>query len=68
MSLEIPNQDLPVAVEAAVVRNLQRNRIGLEFLRFEANQRKRLQLFIRSELARRGLPRGTIEDIPTAAA
>jgi hypothetical protein len=60
MTLQIPDQDLFVAVNAAVVRNVQPRRIGLEFLRLQEAERKRLQLFIRSELARRGLHRGTI--------
>jgi PilZ domain len=39
ISLQIPNDDLPVAVSAAVVRNMQLNRIGLEFLRLQQVER-----------------------------
>src|SRR5207247_8097196 len=57
--------DLPVTVDAAVVRNMQVNRIGLEFLRLQQVERKRLQLFIQSELQRRGLRREPMEEVPT---
>ena len=65
--LQIPGDDLPVTVDAAVVRNMQVNRIGLEFLRLQQVERKRLQLFIQSELQRRGLRREPMEEVPTVA-
>jgi hypothetical protein len=67
VSLQIPGDDLPVTVDPAVVRNMQLNRIGLEFLRLQQVERKRLQLFIRSELQRRALRREPMEEVPTVA-
>jgi len=48
--LHVSNDVLPISVEAAVVRSVQRNRVGLEFLHFERGERERLQLFIRGLL------------------
>lgn len=50
MSLMIPNEKLPVRVKAAVVRTMELNRIGLEFLKFESTEKARLRLFIRGLL------------------
>lgn len=45
-SKELP----PINIEAAVVRTVQGDRVGVEFLRFPFKDRERLQLFIRSLL------------------
>jgi len=50
MALQISNQSPPVNVEAAVVRTVRKDHIGIEFLRFEQKDRERLQLFIRGLL------------------
>lgn len=47
MALQISNEPAPVTVEAAVVRNVKGDRIGVEFLRFQQNERERLRHFIR---------------------
>lgn len=47
MVLQISRDLLPVAVEAAIVRTVQANRVGVEFLRFQPTERERLQLFVR---------------------
>lgn len=45
------SRDLPpIQIQAAVVRTVQGDRVGLEFLRFEFKERERLQLFVRSLL------------------
>ena len=49
MSLHIPDKLPPVTVDAAVVRNVQLDCAGLEFLKFQQTERERLQLFIRGE-------------------
>jgi PilZ domain-containing protein len=51
ISLKLPNEPDPVTVEA-VVRNSSDNRIGLEFLRFEGEDRQRLRQFIQGLLDR----------------
>lgn len=53
MALQISGESLPVNVEAAVVRTVQKNRIGIEFLRFQEKDRERLQLFVRGLLLSR---------------
>lgn len=68
LSLQIPHEDRPIRVDAAVVRNVQLNRAGLEFLRFQQTERKRLQNLIRTELIPGARPRRTVDDIPTIAA
>ncbi len=37
-------------MEAAIVRNVRRHRVGVEFLRFQHSGRERLQPFIRALL------------------
>jgi hypothetical protein len=69
MSLRIPNEDLPIAVNAAVVRNVQPNRIGLEFLRLEQTERARLRHFIhRALLTRQTAAEGRSSITATGAA
>ncbi|MGH7783557.1 MAG: PilZ domain-containing protein, partial [Candidatus Binatia bacterium] len=50
LALKVSNELPPVEVEAAIVRTAQKNRVGIEFLRVQPNQRERLQLFIRGLL------------------
>ncbi|MGB7951654.1 MAG: PilZ domain-containing protein [Candidatus Binatia bacterium] len=47
MRLDLPNGIPPVNVEAAIVRNVQPGRVGVEFLRIEHGQRGCLKRFIR---------------------
>jgi len=53
MKLQLPQDALPVTVNAAVVRNVVRNRVGVEFLRTDKGDRERLQLFVRGLLLAR---------------
>jgi hypothetical protein len=46
MALEIPKEPRPVHVDAAVVRNVRQENVGVEFLRFQKSERDRLQHFI----------------------
>ncbi|MGH7825213.1 MAG: PilZ domain-containing protein [Candidatus Binatia bacterium] len=50
LGLQISNEDLPVIVEAAVVRNVRMNNAGIEFLKLQENDRDQLRIFIRSFL------------------
>lgn len=54
MELLIVGGVSPVMVDAAVVRNVYQGRAGVEFLRWQASERERLQLFIRGLLIGRG--------------
>lgn len=54
MSLQMSEELAPISVEAALVRDINRNRIGVEFLRFQYHDRERLQIFIRRLL--NGIP------------
>jgi c-di-GMP-binding flagellar brake protein YcgR len=47
MGLQLPNEVAPVVVEAAVIRNVNPGRAGVEFLRIENGERERLQRFVR---------------------
>lgn len=47
IGLQVSNEIPPVNVEAAVVRNIHSDRVGVEFLQFENGERERLQHFIR---------------------
>lgn len=51
VALKISNQALPVIVEAAVLRNIQTNNAGIEFLRLQENDRERLRGFIHGLLS-----------------
>jgi hypothetical protein len=50
IALQFSNGLEPVNVDAAVIRYVQQNRVGVEFLRFHQGERERLQLFIRRQL------------------
>ena len=50
MSLQISNENHPVDVEAALVRSVRQDHVGVEFLRFQRAERERLQTFIRGLL------------------
>src|ERR1043166_9731709 len=52
VSLYLSNDILPIRITAAVVRSVRSGSLGIEFLRFQDNDRERLRLFIR------GLPGG----------
>jgi PilZ domain-containing protein len=54
LGLQISGAVAPVTVDAAVVRNVQRGSAGVEFLRWQASERERLQLFVRGLLIDRG--------------
>jgi len=50
MSLQMSDGVPAVAVQAAVVRDVRRNRIGVEFLQLKKTERDRLRDFIRNLL------------------
>ena len=50
LALQISNELNPIEVEAALVRNVRQDYVGVEFLRFQPTERERLQLFIRGLL------------------
>jgi hypothetical protein len=50
MRLELPEEASPVSVEAVIIRTLRAGRVGVEFIRFESDQRERLQRFVRGLL------------------
>jgi hypothetical protein len=54
MALQMSEELAPISVEAALVRDVNKNRIGIEFLRFQYHDRERLQIFIRRLL--NGIP------------
>jgi PilZ domain-containing protein len=54
MELLIAGGLAPVTVDAAVVRNVYQGSAGVEFLRWQASERERLQLFVRGLLIGRG--------------
>jgi hypothetical protein len=47
MGLQLSSEVAPVDVEAAVIRNVNPGRAGVEFLRIENAERERLQNFVR---------------------
>jgi hypothetical protein len=47
MALKFSEELPPVNLEAAIVRAVRTNRVGVEFLRFQHQDRERLQIFIR---------------------
>ncbi len=53
VSLYLSNDILPIRINAAVVRSVRSNSLGIEFLKFQDNDRERLQLFIRGLLVGR---------------
>jgi len=60
LALQISNETLPVIVEAAVVRNVRLNSVGIEFLSLQQYDKDRLQIFIRGLLRDRN--RSTMKD------
>jgi hypothetical protein len=54
LELSIAGGVSPVIVDAAVVRNVYQGSAGVEFLRWQASERERLQLFVRGLLIGRG--------------
>jgi c-di-GMP-binding flagellar brake protein YcgR len=55
LSLGIEDAVSTIKIDAARVRNVQLDRVGLEFLKFQKTERERLQNFVRGLLfARRG--------------
>ena len=56
IGLYLSNEVLPIRATAAVVRSVRSNDLGIEFLRFQDNDRERLQLFIRGLLVGRHMP------------
>jgi c-di-GMP-binding flagellar brake protein YcgR len=53
MALHISDDVPPVGVTAAVVRNVRRRRVGVEFLQLKKTERDRLRDFIQAALRRR---------------
>jgi hypothetical protein len=53
MAVQISNDVQPVNIAAAIIRNVRKDHIGVEFLRFEPKERERLQSFIRGHLVSR---------------
>lgn len=51
VGLRIPNEKNILTVEAAIVRNSSHDRLGLEFLRFQGDERQRLRQFVQSLLS-----------------
>jgi PilZ domain len=41
--LQIPDEPDPLTIEAAIVRNVGKDRLGLEFLRFQGDEKHRLR-------------------------
>jgi hypothetical protein len=50
LQLQISSTIAPVAIEAALVRDVGAGRVGVEFLRWQEGERERLQLFVRGML------------------
>jgi hypothetical protein len=53
VELRVPNEAIPLSVDAAIVRNTGNGRVGLEFLQFQRDERQRLRHFVQSLLATR---------------
>jgi hypothetical protein len=53
LELHDPNDDLPIIVQAAVVRNAAPSHSEIEFLRLHHAERERLRLFVKGLLAAR---------------
>jgi PilZ domain len=51
VELRVPNEIVPLSVDAAVVRNTNNGRVGLEFLQVQRDERQRLRHFVKSLLA-----------------
>jgi len=64
IDLEVSADLPPVVVDAAVVRDLGTASAGVEFLRWQENERGRFQLFVRGMLIGRGPQSNAIKRIP----
>jgi hypothetical protein len=64
LGLQITGATAPVTVDAAVVRRVQKGSVGVEFLRWQASERERLQLFVRGLLIERGAELGPLVSRP----
>lgn len=53
MELHVPNDGLPIVVQAAVVRNAGSSRSEIEFLRLQHPERERLRVLVKDLLAAR---------------
>lgn len=53
MTLRLSAELVPIAVDAAIARNAEKKRVGMEFLRLLPGERDRLQTVIRSHLVNR---------------
>jgi hypothetical protein len=53
LRIKLSDELLPAMVDAAVVRNVRSNLVGVEFLKFQKGDRDLLQIFIRGLLASR---------------
>lgn len=51
VDLQLPNEDVPLSVDAAIVRNTGNGRVGLEFLQFQRGERQRLRHFVQHLLS-----------------
>jgi PilZ domain len=63
LSLGIPDAVSTITIDAARVRNVRLDRVGLEFLKFQKSERERLQNLVRGLLfARRGEQKATFDE------
>ena len=53
LELHVPNDDLPIVVQAGIVRNAASSRSEIEFLRLQHAERDRLRVFVKDLLAAR---------------
>jgi hypothetical protein len=47
LEFQIPGETIPITVNTAIVRNGDQDRVGLEFLRFQGDERSRLRRVVR---------------------
>ena len=68
LSLGIPDAVSTITIDAARVRNVRLDRVGLEFLKFQKSERERLQNLVRGLLfARRGEQKAMFDESPASA-
>jgi hypothetical protein len=53
LELHVPDDDLPIVVQAAVVRNAASSHSEIEFLRLQHAERERLRVLVKDLLAAR---------------
>ena len=53
LELHVPNEDLPIIVQAGVVRNIGSSQSEIEFLRLQHVERERLRVLVKDLLAAR---------------